>query len=135
MPGPGGETRGSRGWIGHGGGGLSICRGGQGDHEMGQYEQITQVIYDAIEEVNQTLAREDRLARAPDTVLVGEPGGFDSLGFVTLAVTIEEQVDRIFGESISVIDIIVMAVESERRTIASLARGIADLLEAGRSRD
>jgi acyl carrier protein len=92
------------------------------------HDRITQVIHDAIEEVNQTRDPGQAVPASPETVLIGEAGQLDSLGFVALAVTIEEQIERLFNEPISVIEL-VTAGEASCWTVDSLAARIAELLE------
>jgi hypothetical protein len=42
-------------------------------------ERITSVVYDAIDELNEQFAEENRLEKAPATVLLGNAGRLDSV--------------------------------------------------------
>lgn len=95
---------------------------------MEYHDRITQLIYDAIGEVNQTRDPAQAIPASPETVLIGEAGQLDSLGFVTLAVTVEEQIERLFNETVSVIEL-VTARETTEWTVASLAARLSELLE------
>lgn len=95
---------------------------------MGSYEQIMQLIYDALAEVNKGLEPEHALEKSPDTVLIGESGKLDSMGFVTLVVAVEQNVARVFKKAISLTDVI-MAVEETQWTVSALANCIAELVD------
>ena len=69
------------------------------------YERITQAVYDAIEEVNESPGLVEPLEKSPDTVLIGE-GRLDSLCLLTFLTTLEENLQRTLGASISVIDLL-----------------------------
>ena len=96
------------------------------------YEQVTQLIYDAIAQVNETLEPEQALESSPDTVLVGESGKLDSMGFVNLIAALEQNIERNFSEEVNLIDVIVAAENSEL-TVATLAKSIAELIEQRRA--
>lgn len=55
-------------------------------------ERITDLIYHAIEEANRATPPEQALEKSPDTILVGESGRLDSLGFVNLIAILEENI-------------------------------------------
>jgi len=94
------------------------------------FEQITRMIYDAIGEVNEMLGADQAIEKSPDTVLIGETGTLDSVSFVTLAVAVEENVERIFNKAISVFDVI-EGSERSQWTVGTLARSVAELVERG----
>ena len=95
---------------------------------MESSEQAICLIYDAIEEINQTAPLEQALEKSPDTVLVGESGRLDSLGFVNLIAILEENIQSSYGKQISLIDI--MTWDSGRPwTVGALANCIAGVLE------
>ena len=97
---------------------------------MSSYQRALQLVYDAIDIVNETLEPEQRLTHTPDTVLLGEGGNLDSLGFVNFAVTVEEGLERDFGQNVSVMEI-VTASERGHWTVADLAERIAACLAPG----
>ena len=92
------------------------------------FAQMVGVVYAAIDETNAVRGPERALARSPDAVLFGEGAQLDSLGFVILAVTIEEKIEEIWGEAVSVIEVVV-AAELPQWTVASLAERLAATLE------
>ena len=91
------------------------------------YEQITQLIYDAIGEVNAILKPQQALEKSPDTVLIGESAKLDSLGFVNFVAALEENIQRIFEKDISLVDVMLFGEQSDW-TVASLAKRIAELV-------
>lgn len=97
---------------------------------MSSYLQAVQLLYDAIGVANETLEPGQRLTLTPDTVLLGEGGKLDSLGFVNFAVTVEEGLERDFGQNVNVMDI-VTASERVHWTVADLAERIAACLAPG----
>ena len=93
---------------------------------MGRTEEILQLIYDGIDEVNASPETQEAIEKSPDTVLIGEGGNLDSLGFVTLAVEIERDVERKFKKAISLMEVVEVMDEAPF-TIARLADFIDDL--------
>ena len=94
---------------------------------MERYEQVVQVIYDAISEVNQTLDSHQALERSPDTVLIGN-GKLNSLEFLNFTILVEEKIERAFHKAISVIDTALLADESDQLTVAVLTNRIVGLV-------
>jgi acyl carrier protein len=66
------------------------------------------------------------------TVLVGDTAKLDSLGFVNLVASIEENIDRAFHTAIPLMDIILSADVAEW-TVADLAGRVAEELPAARA--
>jgi|SRR5215470_4131649 len=67
-------------------------------------ERIRSLVYAAIDELNEQYADEDRLEKTPETILLGNAGQLDSVGFVNLMVLVEERCQDAFGLSISISD-------------------------------
>jgi acyl carrier protein len=97
---------------------------------MDRQEQIIQAIFGAIAEVNETLEPDKTLAPSTETILIGESSTLDSLGFITLVTAVEENVERIFDKTISMMDVIV-ALQPEWWTVANMAECIAELVDGG----
>ncbi len=97
-------------------------------HPEDVHEQIIQAIYDAITEVNEMLEPGKALEKSPDTVVMGKSAKLDSMGFVTLITSVEENVERTLNETISLMDVVGDAAESSRWTVADFAKGIAELV-------
>ncbi len=98
---------------------------------MDYCERVMRLIYDAIGEINDRGKPQEALERSPDTVLIGESGKLDSLGFVDLAVTLEEKIERNFNKTIHVVDVLLSPEDSDPVTVVSAARRIATQLEGG----
>jgi acyl carrier protein len=92
------------------------------------HQQIMQAIYAAITEVNEMLEPGKALEKSPDTVVMGKSAKLDSMGFVTLITSVEENVERTLNETISLMDVFGDAAESSRWTVADLAKDIAELV-------
>ena len=89
-------------------------------------EEIIKVIYMALDEVNQQLPKEKRLAKSTETEIFGSGQGLDSLGFVNFIVAIEQGLEKNFGVNV------VMAEDEEMldfSTVEGLADRLYDLLE------
>ena len=95
---------------------------------MDRKEEILQLIYDGIDEVNASPETQETVEKFLDTVLIGEGGNLDSLGFLTLAVEIERHVELKFKKAISVMEVVEVMDEAPF-TIARLADFIDDLTE------
>lgn len=94
---------------------------------MEYHKQILQAIYDAMGDVNRSLAPEMALERSPETVLVGD-GKLDSLQFLNFTVAIEENIERAFKKTISVTEAALLGAESDQLTVAALTNRIENLL-------
>lgn len=80
------------------------------------------VIYGAIREINAQMPPDQRLAAAPDTILVGEGGVLDSLGLINLLVLVEEGLSSRTGSTVTLLDERYMGVQDGPfRTVGSLA--------------
>lgn len=68
---------------------------------MDQKERITQVVFNAIDQVNLQMAEAEKIEKTLNTALIGESATLDSLGLVNLIVAVEEGVQDTFGETIT----------------------------------
>ena len=92
-------------------------------------EQIAQLIFNAIDEVNQLLPEQERLVKSIDTVLFGNKGKLDSLGLVSLIVAIEQKIEEALEIPITLADERALSQKrSPFRTIGTLADYIDMLL-------
>lgn len=89
------------------------------------YAQFLQLLYEAVDDLNQVQAPGQTLEKSPTTVLMGFPGKLDSLGFVVLVVALEEKMERTLGRRLSVIDSMFGGEEKTQWTIADLAARLA----------
>lgn len=99
---------------------------------MSGHEAIVEAIYRALDAVNETLSAAEGFEKAPTTVLIGESGKMDSLRFVTFITVVEENVERAFDSSISVMDLV--DLEAGPFTVAALTASIAKALNGASRR-
>jgi acyl carrier protein len=67
-------------------------------------EELPDIIYRSLDEVNEQLPNDQRIQKSPDTILVGRGGGLDSLGFVNFIALVEEKCAHKCGISLSLVD-------------------------------
>ena len=67
-------------------------------------QRMMDLIYEAIDEVNDTLPPQRRLEKTPTTVLFGTGTTLDSLGLVNLVVGFEQRVVQELGTAITLAD-------------------------------
>ena len=91
-------------------------------------EKIFQLIFDAIDEINERYPEELRLTKSVDTMLTGESGKLDSLGLVSFVIAVEERIQNDLGETISFADEI-GNVDGPLRTPETLAEHIINELQ------
>ena len=60
-------------------------------------EKVEKVLNCAIDRVNELLPTGESLSKEKDTVLLGQGGKLDSMGFVNLVVAIEEELEKQLG--------------------------------------
>jgi D-alanine--poly(phosphoribitol) ligase subunit 2 len=96
---------------------------------MSDLERILQTIYSAVDEINEQLPEGKTLDKSPDTVLFGNSGKLDSLGLVSLIVTVEQSIQEGFGAEITLADERALSQRnSPFRTISTLSEYISLLL-------
>jgi hypothetical protein len=85
--------------------------------------QALALVYEAIDVVNQQLPAGRRLAKSPETILVGPGGALDSLGIVNMVVTLEERAGEATGAPVVLLDDdAVVDEQGALRSVDSLAR-------------
>jgi hypothetical protein len=67
-------------------------------------DDITAAVYDAVDEVNEQLPRQQRLAKDPSTPLHGPAATLDSLGLVNLIAATQTKIETALGVRISLVD-------------------------------
>ena len=96
---------------------------------MGNRKTIQNLIIKSVQEINEQLPQEQQFSTTLNTVLLGKDGKLDSLGLVTLLVTIEQNIEDEFDVSITITDEKAMSQKrSPFRTIGTLADYIDMLL-------
>lgn len=58
---------------------------------------VRAVVDRVVDQLNSSLAPEQRLEKSPGTVLIGDAAVLDSLGLVNLVVALEQQIEHEFG--------------------------------------
>jgi len=93
-------------------------------------DRITDLIWDAIDEVNALLPEDARIQRSEDAVLLGAAGGLDSFGLVNLVVALEQRIEDEFGVTLTLADEKAMSHRrSPFRTVPTLRDYVVDLLK------
>ena len=97
---------------------------------MQDREKIKQAVFKAVDELNKMLPQENRLQKSAGTVLLGESGKLDSLGFVNLILAVEEEFEKEYGFHLSLTDSEETPQEEDAfQTIGTLIEYIAFLAE------
>ena len=85
-------------------------------------EKMEELIFDAIDEINEELLEDEKIEKRKDAELFGEDGVLDSLGLVNLILAIEQRVFDKFGISITMADENAMSQEdSPFKSVESLS--------------
>lgn len=85
-------------------------------------ENVLQLVYAAIDEVNAQATDGVVIEKTPDTRLLGGKSGIDSLTFVNLIVALEEQIQNSLGKSVVLVNEGTMLLrEHPFRTVGTLA--------------
>ena len=94
--------------------------------------KILNIVYDAVDEINDDLPPEKRIEKSESTELFGESGKLNSLAFVRLIIVTEEKVQEKLGVDITLADKKALSQKnSPFRTIKSLTEYISNLLKNG----
>ena len=92
-------------------------------------DDILNIIYDVIDELNETLPEGQRLTKSPDTLLFGGGANLESLGLVRLVLLLEQKVQDSIDRVVTLVDEKAMSQSrSPFRTVAALADYVAMLL-------
>ncbi len=84
-------------------------------------EKITQVVFHAIDNVNQELSEDEKIEKSFHTELIGHSTKLDSLGLVNLIVAVEEGIQENFGETVTLANANAMSsVDSPFKNVQSL---------------
>jgi acyl carrier protein len=75
-------------------------------------DKVLQAIFDAIDEVNCQLPKDEKLKKSNDALLFGDGGSLDSLGLISLVTTIEQLIEEEFGMTATILEDI-EALENE----------------------
>jgi acyl carrier protein len=67
-------------------------------------EELIDIICQSLDKVNEQLPNEEQIQKSLDTILIGEVGGLDSLGFVNFVALVEEKCADKYGIALSLTD-------------------------------
>ena len=93
-------------------------------HTTNSQERALEIIFEAVDEVNEMLSDDRKLEKQPETILAGDEGKLDSLGLVSFIVAVEGAAQRHFGQDLGLADKM-DAPDHPLATIGSLAQYIA----------
>ena len=92
-------------------------------------EKIFQLIFIAIDELNEQRSADNHISKTEDTVILGQDSMIDSLGLVNLIVSLEQSVNDEMDVEITLADERAMMMESSPfRTVRTLADFIENIL-------
>jgi acyl carrier protein len=92
--------------------------------------QIKEILFKVVEEINENLAEDQQLELSTETVLLGKDGNIDSITLVNLIVTIEESIEDELNVEITLADEKALSQkESPFRTIGTLIDYIAQVVK------
>jgi acyl carrier protein len=93
-------------------------------------DEIIQVIFQAIDELNEQLPKEERLDKSVGMELFGSGGKLDSLRLVSLVTTLEQKIEEGFGITVTLFDHLASSEnDNPFMNINRLADFIASILE------
>jgi acyl carrier protein len=85
-------------------------------------DDILQLVYAAIDEVNAQAVNGVAIEKAMDTPLLGGDRSVDSLTFVNLVIALEEQIQNTLGKSVVLVDEASMSLQDQPfRSVGSMA--------------
>jgi acyl carrier protein len=88
---------------------------------MLQTAEVTELVFNAISEINEQLPREGHLVSKLETILIGPASPLDSLGLVNLIVTVEQDAEIKWGVALMLFDAMSAGVgETPFNTVGTL---------------
>ena len=92
-------------------------------------EEIERVVYRAIEETNEMLEGDSKVALSQDAPLFGKQGVLDSIELVNLVSAVEQEIDDEFDTTITIADERAMSrSKSPFLTVGTLTDSVEELL-------
>lgn len=70
---------------------------------MASRDQVVEAVFAAVDELNEMLPSNEQLAKNEQAALTGDTAAIKSLSLANLMVGIEEQIEEVVGESISLV--------------------------------
>ena len=97
---------------------------------MSGRNDILELVYASIDEVNFQLPQDLRLEKSPDTLLEGDGAALDSLGLVNLIVVLEQNVQERYGTDLVLADRDSLdRKDSPFESVATVTAYVAQLLQ------
>lgn len=97
---------------------------------MADNTKVMQTVFEAVDELNEQLPKEERLEKSVDTPLFGDGGRLDSLGLVSLVTILEQKIEENFGVNATLLeDIADLDDENPFRNVKSLADYVTSIME------
>lgn len=92
-------------------------------------EKILNVIYAAIDALNESLPKDRRVEKSPQAILFDDSGAVDSLGLTLLIVGLEQKLEEEMGVRVTLVNDAVMDKEgSPFKNVSTLASYISKLV-------
>jgi len=85
---------------------------------MLEKSRIEKIVFRAMDRVNEVLLDEEALVQRPETVLVGEGGQLDSMGFINFVVALEEELAKELGLNFNLVEQINASTSAKPATVA-----------------
>lgn len=99
-------------------------------------ERIQEIIFDALDEINEQLIDRDPLKKTQDTILYGGQGALDSVGLINLIVATEQRLEEELEVSVILADEKAMSLaNSPFRTVKTFTEYIQTLIEENGSEE
>jgi len=97
---------------------------------MDERQRILNVIYQAIDDVNQQLPKDRRLTKSPGADLYSPSSPLDSLGAVNLILAVEERIEEEFGVAVNIADRVVSNRDNNPfRSVSTLSDYLESILQ------
>lgn len=101
-----------------------------GETVISTSEKILNIIYAAIDDLNDSLPKDKKIQKTPDASLFGNSGTIDSLGLTILIVSLEQKIEEGLGITVTLVNDTVMSKdESPFQTVNTLANYISTLID------
>jgi len=92
-------------------------------------QKVLDVIYGAIDALNDSLPKDRRIEKSPQASLFDQSGAVDSLGLTLLIVGLEQKIEKELGVRVTLVNDAVMDMEgSPFKNVSTLASYISKLV-------
>ncbi|HEY3862875.1 MAG TPA: hypothetical protein VGO59_13405 [Verrucomicrobiae bacterium] len=91
-------------------------------------DKVRNVVDGAIDRLNELMPAGGEVSKDPATVLLGQDGLLDSMGFINLVVALEEGFEKEFGRQVNLSD--GLAAGAQPHTIADLYQALTRIAQS-----